>query len=92
MLDTLAGKHELIGDVRGHGMYLGVELVRDRGTKEPATAEAMHVSELMKDEGVIVYPTGLAGNILKIKPPLAFSAADADLFTSVLDDVLSRDW
>jgi 4-aminobutyrate aminotransferase-like enzyme/Ser/Thr protein kinase RdoA (MazF antagonist) len=92
ILDALATKHELVGDVRGHGMYLGVELVRDRETKEPATEEAMHVSELMKDEGVIVYPTGSAGNVLKIKPPLTFTAADADLFTSVLDDVLRRDW
>jgi 4-aminobutyrate aminotransferase-like enzyme/Ser/Thr protein kinase RdoA (MazF antagonist) len=91
-LDTLAVRHELVGDVRGHGMYLGVELVSDRHTKEPATAEALHVSELMKDEGVLVYPTGAANNTLKIKPPLTFTAADADLFTSVLDDVLGRDW
>jgi 4-aminobutyrate aminotransferase-like enzyme len=46
----------------------------------------------MKDEGVIVYPTGPAGNVLKIKPPLTFTAADADLFAEVLDEVLSRDW
>jgi 4-aminobutyrate aminotransferase-like enzyme len=91
-LDALAGKHELIGDVRGHGMYLGVELVRDRSTKQPATAEALHVSELMKDEGVLVYPTGPAGNVLKIKPPLTFTSADAELFASVLDDVIRRDW
>jgi 4-aminobutyrate aminotransferase-like enzyme len=91
-LDELAGRHELIGDVRGHGMYLGVELVRDRESKEPATEEALHVSELMKDEGVLVYPTGSANNVLKIKPPLTFTATDADLFTSVLDDVLRRDW
>lgn len=92
MLDSLAEQHELIGDVRGHGMYLGVELVRDRHTKQPATEEALLVSELMKDEGVLVYPTGPADNVLKIKPPLTFTAADADLFTSVLDDVLRRDW
>jgi 4-aminobutyrate aminotransferase-like enzyme len=73
-------------------MYLGVELVRDRHTKQPATEEALLVSELMKDEGVLVYPTGPADNVLKIKPPLTFTAADADLFTFVLDDVLRRDW
>ncbi|MEV5967691.1 aminotransferase class III-fold pyridoxal phosphate-dependent enzyme [Kribbella sp. NPDC051952] len=89
-LEELAGRHELIGDVRGHGMYLGLELVRDRATKEPAVQEALLVSELMKDEGVIVYPTG--GNTLKIKPPLTFTADDAELFTSVLDEVLTRDW
>jgi 4-aminobutyrate aminotransferase-like enzyme/Ser/Thr protein kinase RdoA (MazF antagonist) len=92
VLDALARRHELIGDVRGHGMYLGVELVRDRETKQPAAAEALLVSELMKDEGVLVYPTGAGDNILKIKPPLTFTAADADLFASVLDDVLRRDW
>jgi 4-aminobutyrate aminotransferase-like enzyme len=91
-LAALAAKHELVGDVRGHGMYLGVELVRDRDTKEPATAEALHLCELMKDEGVLVYPTGPDNSVLKIKPPLPFTAADADLFTAALDDVLGRDW
>jgi 4-aminobutyrate aminotransferase-like enzyme/Ser/Thr protein kinase RdoA (MazF antagonist) len=91
-LDELAGRHELIGDVRGHGMYLGVELVRDRATKEPAAREALMVSELMKDEGMLVYPTGMADNVLKLKPPLTFTSADADLFTEVLDEVLTRDW
>jgi 4-aminobutyrate aminotransferase-like enzyme/Ser/Thr protein kinase RdoA (MazF antagonist) len=92
VLGALASKHELIGDVRGRGMYLGIELVRDRATKEPASEEALLVSELMKDEGVIVYPTGSATNVLKIKPPLTFTSADADLFTAVLDEVLTRDW
>lgn len=91
-LSALAQRHELIGDVRGRGLYLGVELVRDRSTREPATEEALVVSELMKDEGVLVYPTGLAGNILKIKPPLPFSPVDADLFATVLDETLERDW
>ncbi len=91
-LDELALRHELIGDVRGHGMYLGVELVRDRQTKQPATEEALLVSEFMKDEGVIVYPTGLDNNNLKIKPPLPFTPADVEIFVSTLDEVLSRDW
>ncbi|MEU4292866.1 aminotransferase class III-fold pyridoxal phosphate-dependent enzyme [Kribbella sp. NPDC026596] len=91
-LEQLAARHELIGDVRGHGMYLGVELVRDRTTKEPAGQEALLVSELMKDEGVLVYPTGSAGNVLKLKPPLTFTKRDAELFTDVLDEVLTRDW
>ena len=46
----------------------------------------------MKDEGVIVYPTGADGNVLKIKPPMTFTADDADLFAAVLDEILSRDW
>lgn len=84
--------HPLIGDVRGHGLYLGLELVRDRETQEPAGPEAFLVSELMKDEGVIVYPTGPDGNVLKIKPPMTFTPDDATLFTTVLDEVLHRDW
>jgi 4-aminobutyrate aminotransferase-like enzyme len=92
LLTELAARHELIGDVRGHGLYLGVELVRDRDTQEPAGEEALLVSELMKDEGVIVYPTGAAGNVLKIKPPMTFTADDADLFTTILDEILTRDW
>ena len=92
VLTDLAAKHELIGDVRGHGLYLGIELVRDRETKLPAADEASLISELMKDEGVIVYPTGADGNVLKIKPPMTFTADDADLFASVLDEILSRDW
>jgi 4-aminobutyrate aminotransferase-like enzyme/Ser/Thr protein kinase RdoA (MazF antagonist) len=91
-LGALAERHELIGDVRGRGMYLGVELVRDRSARTPATAEAMIVSELMKGAGVIVYPTGPTDSVLKIKPPLTFTAADADLFVTVLDGVLARDW
>ncbi|MFD3401385.1 aminotransferase class III-fold pyridoxal phosphate-dependent enzyme [Kribbella sp. NPDC058693] len=91
-LDELAGRHALIGDVRAHGMYLGIELVRDRASKEPAPQEALLISELMKDEGMLVYPTGVAENVLKIKPPLAFTPADAELFTEVLDELLTRDW
>ena len=85
----LKSRHELIGDVRGHGLYLGIELVRDRISKEPATLEALALSEKMKDHGVITYPTGVHDNSLKIKPPMVFSRADADIFVSTLDRVLT---
>ena len=68
-----------IGDVRGLGLYLGVDLVRDRASKEPAAAEARHLSERLKDEGVLTYPTGVHDNVLKIKPPLTFTREHADL-------------
>jgi len=86
----LKSRHELIGDVRGHGLYLGVELVRDRETKEPAAAEALSMSERLKDHGIITYPTGVYDNALKIKPPMIFGRAHADLYTQVLDDILQR--
>jgi len=91
-LTTLADKHDLIGDVRGQGLYLGVELVRNRKTREPASVEAFYISERMKDEGVIVYPTGSLDNTLKIKPPMVFDCGHVDLFVSTLDEVLSRAW
>src|SRR5262249_16852534 len=58
-LTELKSRHQLIGDVRGQGLYLGVELVRDPVTKEPAAAEASMVTELMKERGVITFPNGV---------------------------------
>jgi 4-aminobutyrate aminotransferase-like enzyme len=89
-LEKLKHTHPLIGDVRGQGLYLGIELVRDRATLEPAASEALEISEAMKDHGVIVYPTGAYDNVLKIKPPMIFSRADVDVFAETLDWVLSR--
>lgn len=85
-LRDLQQRHELIGDVRGQGLYLGVELVRDGMT--PAVAEAYAVAEAMKDRGVIVYPNGVHDNVLKLKPPMVFSREHADLFTETLETVL----
>jgi 4-aminobutyrate aminotransferase-like enzyme/Ser/Thr protein kinase RdoA (MazF antagonist) len=91
-LDGLAERHAAIGDVRGRGLYLGVDLVRDREMREPDRALALRVAEQMKDEGVIVIPTGTHDNVLKLKPPMVFSAADADRFVATLDRVLSDRW
>jgi len=89
-LQALQGEHRLIGDVRGQGLYMGIELVRDRDTKEPADREALATSEDMKDLGVIVYPTGTHDNVLKIKPPMVFDTSHVDLFVERLDRVLRR--
>ncbi|PZG45112.1 aminotransferase [Spongiactinospora gelatinilytica] len=91
-LGGLAGRHELIGDVRGQGFYSGVEFVRDRRTKEPASEETLMICERLKDEGVLVYPTGPHWNILKLKPPLSFTPAMADEFAAALDRVLEAGW
>lgn len=88
-LEQLKSRHDVIGDVRGRGLYLGVELVRDRQTLEPADVEALAISERMKDAGVIVYPTGAHANVLKIKPPMIFDPHHVDVFVEVLDGVLS---
>ncbi|HEX5472439.1 MAG TPA: aminotransferase class III-fold pyridoxal phosphate-dependent enzyme, partial [Lacipirellulaceae bacterium] len=89
-LSELAEKHEIIGEVRGLGLMLGVELVRDRVTKEPATAETADIVERMKDRGVLVGKGGLFGNTLRIKPPMCIAKDDADYLAAMLDEVLSE--
>jgi 4-aminobutyrate aminotransferase-like enzyme len=88
-LTQLKARHPVIGDVRGHGLYLGVELVADPVSMQPAAAYALAVSEAMMENGVIVYPTGMRDNVLKIKPPMVFSRSDVDLFVATLDHVLT---
>jgi alanine-glyoxylate transaminase / (R)-3-amino-2-methylpropionate-pyruvate transaminase len=88
-LQKLADQHKLIGDVRGLGLMLGLELVRDRGTREPAKQETMDVLEHMRENGVLVGKGGLDGNVLRIKPPMCITAADVDFALDVLDGALS---
>jgi len=86
----LEQRHRLIGEVRGMGLMLGVELVRDRKTKEPATTEAADVLELSKDRGLIIGKGGLFGNTLRIKPPMCITKDDADFMADCLDEVLAE--
>ncbi|MDP3910415.1 MAG: aminotransferase class III-fold pyridoxal phosphate-dependent enzyme [Gemmatimonadales bacterium] len=87
-LQALAARHALIGDVRGAGLFLGVELVRDRSTLEPATVEARRIMNRMRDHGVLIGLTGPHDNVLKIRPPLVFSREHADQLTDTLDHAL----
>ena len=89
-LENLATRHNLIGDIRGMGLMLGVELVRDRETKEPAKAECLQVFETCKDLGLLIGKGGLHGNTLRIKPPMCLHEADADFMLEVLDEALRR--
>jgi len=86
---AVQNSHEIIGDGRAQGPYLGVELVTDRVTKEPATA-AFAVTELMKEQGVIAFPNGVYANVLKIKPPMVFQRNHVDLYCEALDRVLDQ--
>jgi 4-aminobutyrate aminotransferase-like enzyme len=90
-LRHLQERHPLIGDVRGSGLFLGVELVRDRETLDPADAEAAYVVERLREEGVLTGTDGPHHNVLKLRPPLCFSEDDTDLFLSTLDGVLGED-
>jgi 4-aminobutyrate aminotransferase-like enzyme len=84
----LAEKHPLIGDVRGAGLFIGVELVRDRTTLEPATAEADAVVNKMREAGVLVGVDGPNANVLKIRPPLVFDETHAEQLVDALDAAL----
>ncbi|BBO32454.1 aspartate aminotransferase family protein [Lacipirellula parvula] len=85
----LQERHPLIGDVRGKGLMLGVELVRDRKTKEPANTEAADVMERTKERGLIIGKGGLFGNTLRIKPPMCLNKDDADFLVDCLDECLA---
>jgi alanine-glyoxylate transaminase/(R)-3-amino-2-methylpropionate-pyruvate transaminase len=89
LLLELQERQPLIGEVRGMGLMLGVELVRDRRTKEPASTEAAEVLELCKDRGLLVGKGGLFGNTLRIKPPMCLTMDDAYFLADCLDEVLS---
>ena len=84
----LREKHPLIGTVHGLGLLLGVELVRDRQSKQPADTEAADVMERCRELGLVIGKGGLYGNILRIKPPLCITKDDADFIADCLDEVL----
>jgi 4-aminobutyrate aminotransferase-like enzyme/Ser/Thr protein kinase RdoA (MazF antagonist) len=88
-LQELADRHELIGDVRGNGLLVGVELVTDRAARLPAASQAGQAAEAMRAHGVLLGVTGPDGNVLKIRPPLAFGREHADLLINRLDEVLT---
>ena len=86
----LAERHPIIGDVRGRGLYLGVDLVRDRATREPAGDAARHVALRMRQRGILIGTDGPHGNVLKIKPPLTFTDGEVRRLVATLDEVLSE--
>jgi 4-aminobutyrate aminotransferase-like enzyme len=90
-LRRLAERHELIGDVRGRGLFLGVELVRDRVSLEPADVEAGYIVNRLRDRGVLCGTDGPHHNVLKIRPPLCVSRHDADHFLDRLEGCLKED-
>lgn len=90
LLIDLADQHDIIGDVRGMGLMLGVELVRDRQTKEPASTETAELLERCKQRGLLIGKGGLYGNVLRIKPPMCITKADAEFMAACIGEVLGE--
>jgi alanine-glyoxylate transaminase/(R)-3-amino-2-methylpropionate-pyruvate transaminase len=88
-LERLKVKHNLIGDVRGKGLLLGIELVKDRVTKEPATSECAKVLESCRDMGLLLGKGGLYGQTIRFSPPMCLHQQDADFLLDVLDRALA---
>ncbi|GAB6018817.1 hypothetical protein CHUAL_000478 [Chamberlinius hualienensis] len=89
-LQRLKECHYIIGDVRGVGFFIGVDLVTDRQTREPATAAANRAITRLKEEHIIMSTDGPYANVLKFKPPMVFNKSDADRLVCVLDQILSE--
>ncbi len=89
-LRALADRHAAIGDVRGSGLFIGIELVRDRETREPDGGLAAELANRAVGRGVLLSTDAPQHNVMKIKPPMVFSDADADLLVSTIDGVLAE--
>jgi len=90
-LTFLQQKHALIGDVRGAGLFLGLDLVLDRETRAPAPDQTSYVVNRLRERGILTGTDGPHHNVLKLRPPLIFSESDANLFLTTLDEVLQED-
>ena len=89
-LSSLMDRFDIIGDVRGSGLFLGVELVRDRKTLEPAGHEASFIANRMRDLGILLGTDGPFHNVVKIRPPMPFDAADADRLVDTFERILGE--
>ncbi|UCE11464.1 MAG: aspartate aminotransferase family protein [Candidatus Thorarchaeota archaeon] len=89
-LEALKEDHRLIGDVRGQGMMLGIELVRDRTTKEPASEEMVKLMELCKEDGLLIGKGGFDGNVIRLQPPLELTTEQIDKACEIIDKSLAE--
>ena len=90
-LHELQKRHELIGDVRGSGLFLGVDLVLDRELREPAPLQASYVVNRLRECGILTGTDGPRHNVIKLRPPLVFTRENAELFVTTLDKILQED-
>ena len=90
-LNALKTAHPLIGDVRGLGLMLGVELVINPSTREPAPQQASYICNRMRDKGILIGTDGIFHNVLKVRGPMCMTREDVDFFARALADVLAED-
>ena len=86
----LAERHDIIGDIRGRGLWVGIELVEDRNEKTPATEATKRIVNRMKERGILMNRIGEFDNVLKMRPPLAFGEAEADFLLREIDSVFGE--
>lgn len=89
-LKSLQKKHALIGDVRGYGLFIGVDLITGSGERTPATQVADYIKNRMREERILMGTEGAADNILKIRPPLTIEESDVDMILVVMDEILEE--
>jgi 4-aminobutyrate aminotransferase-like enzyme len=89
-LKAMQEKHRIMGDVRGQGMMIGIELVKNRVTKEPASQEILKVLELTKERGLLIGKGGLDNNVIRIQPPLELTQEQIDQACTILDDAFGE--
>ena len=90
-LKELQARHQLIGDVRGSGLFLGLDLVQNQETRRPASKEASYVINRLRERGILVGTDGPYHNVIKLRPPLIFSKADSELLIQTLNSILEED-
>ena len=90
-LRSLQERYSVIGDVRGSGLFLGIDLVSDRESRAPAAEQAEYVVNRLRERGILAGTDGPHHNVIKLRPPLVFSETDADLFVETLDLILQED-
>lgn len=89
-LDELKENHKLVGEVRGQGLMMGIELVRNRSTKDPATQEILKVMELCREKGLLIGKGGLDNNVIRIQPPIELTKEQVDHACTILDEAFSK--
>ena len=91
-LKSFVGKYNMVADARGAGLFLGVEVVRDLSTLEPAPAEAAFISNRMREHGILLGTDGQYHNVVKIRPPMPFNESDADYLLATFEKILIEDF